>query len=65
MPNVNSSVTELPRSCKTAAEKMASELAREEAFANLSDSCCQKLTELEQVISKETGENVALVAYRT
>lgn len=64
MANVNSSVTGLPCSCKAAAEKMASELAKEEAFADLSEDCCQKLTQLEQVLSKETGENVALVAYR-
>lgn len=32
-------------------------------FATISDSDCQKLTELENTIQKETGEKVALVAY--
>ena len=64
MANVNSTVTSLPCSCKAAAEKMAAELAKEEAFADLSEDCRQKLTQLEHVLSKEIGENVALVAYR-
>lgn len=64
MAKIHSDVTELPRSCKSAAEHMAAELAREDCFADLSDSCRRKLTELEQVLTKETGEKVALVAYR-
>lgn len=64
MSKIHSSVTELPLSCKSATERAARELSREDSFADLTDSCYQKLTELEQVISKETGEKVALVAYR-
>lgn len=33
-------------------------------YANLSEADRQKLTELEQTLQKETGEKVALVAYR-
>ena len=64
MSEIHSSVTELPLSCKSAAERTARELAREDMLAVLSESCCQKLTDLEQVLSKETGEKIALVAYR-
>lgn len=64
MSNIHSSVTELPTSCKSAADRAASVLAREDQFADLSDSCCQKLTALEQKLCEETGEQVALVAYR-
>ena len=34
---VNSTVTELPRSCKSAAERMAKELEREDAYASLTE----------------------------
>jgi hypothetical protein len=33
-------------------------------FANLSDTNCSMLTELEQKLQEEIGENVVLVAYR-
>ena len=52
LADILSSVTELPRSCKSAADHMARELAKEDAFASLSDSCCQKLTKLEQELQK-------------
>lgn len=64
MSDIHSTVTELPLSCKSAADRMARELKREDAYAELSENCCQKITKLEQDISKETGEKVALVAYR-
>lgn len=64
MSHVHSSITELPLSCKSAAERVAKELEKEDCFANLTDDCCKKLTDLERCISKETGENVVLVAYR-
>lgn len=64
MTNIHSNVTELPASCKSAAEHMAAELEREDTYAGLNESCCQRITELEQAIAKETGERVALVAYR-
>lgn len=64
MDHILSDVTELPRSCKSAAERMAKELAKEDAFADLTDTCCQQITKLEQNIEKETGEKVALVAYK-
>lgn len=64
MSRVLSSVTELPLSCKSAAERIAKELEKEDCFANLTDDCCKKITDLERTISKESGETVALVAYR-
>lgn len=64
MTNILSDVTPLPLSCKSAAERTARELEKEDAYADLSEGNRRKLTELEQVLSKETGENIALVAYR-
>lgn len=64
MNRVISDVTELPRSCKSAAERMARELEKEEQYADLTQSCCQQITKLEQDIEQEIGEKVALVAYR-
>lgn len=64
MSDIHSTVTDLPLSCKSAAEHMAKELEKEDIYANLTGSCCQKITDLEQDIAKETGEKVALVAYR-
>lgn len=64
MPDIHSTVTELPLSCKSAADRMARELEREDAYAELSENGCQKITKLEQELSRETGEKVALVAYR-
>ncbi|MCI8506774.1 MAG: hypothetical protein HFI67_11370 [Lachnospiraceae bacterium] len=61
---IHSHVTELPQSCKSAAERMAAELEEEDRYVNLSGDCLKKLTKLEQKIGKETGEKVALVAYR-
>ena len=64
MSDIHSSVTDLPRSCKSSAEHMARELEREDTYATLSESCCRQITDLERAIAKETGEKVALVAYR-
>ncbi|MDO5538719.1 MAG: hypothetical protein Q4F83_01420 [Eubacteriales bacterium] len=64
MSNIHSTVTELPLSCKSAAENIARELEKEDTYAQLTDSCHRKITDLEQAIEKETGEKVALVAYR-
>lgn len=64
MTKIQSSVTELPANCRSAADHMAQALAAEDKFADLPEGCRQKLTELEHTISKETGEKVALVAYR-
>lgn len=64
MSHIHSTVTDLPTSCKSAEDRIARELAREDSYADLSDSCCQELTELEDRIYEETGEQVALVAYR-
>ena len=64
MSDIHSAVTDLPCSCKSAAEPMAHELYREEPYASLTESCCRKISDLEQTIAKETGEKVALVAYR-
>ena len=64
MSDIHSTVTGLPRSCKSAADRMARELEKEDTFATLTDDCCRQITDLEQTLSKKTGENVALVAYR-
>lgn len=64
MSDIRSTVTDLPRSCKSAADRMSRELAKEDAFAALTDDCCRQITDLEQKLSKKTGEDVALVAYR-
>lgn len=64
MVHVQSSVTDLPRSCKSAAERMAQELSQEDKYADLTDSCLRQISDLERSISKKTGEDVALVAYR-
>ncbi len=64
MPDIHSTVMSLPRSCKSAAERMAYELARDDALADISDADSRKISELERMISKETGERIALVAYR-
>lgn len=64
MSDIHSTVTELPLSCKSAAERMSKELEKESSYANITASCRQKITNLEKDIEKETGEKVALVAYR-
>ncbi len=64
MSDIHSSITDLPRSCKSAAEHMAKEPEKEDVYAHLTSSCCQKITKLEQDITKETGEKVVLVAYK-
>lgn len=64
MTKVHSTVTDLPLSCKSAADRMAQELEKEEKYADLTEDCKNQITELEKSISKKTGEKVALVAYR-
>lgn len=64
MTHVTSSVTELPRSCKSAAERTAAFLEEEDKYAQLSQTDLKKLTALEQELSKNTDTAIALVAYR-
>ncbi len=64
MAKVHSDVTELPASCKSAAEHMAAELAKEDVYVDLSGSGIEELTRLEEKLGREAGEKVALVAYR-
>ena len=64
MADIHSTFTDLPLSCKSAADRMAREIAREERFADLSEASCRELTKLEETLSRKTGEKVALVAYR-
>lgn len=64
MADIQSSVTELPANCKSAAERVASVLAEEDQYADLTEICKQKITNLENELAKETKERVALVAYR-
>ena len=64
MTHVHSTITDLPLSCKSAAEHIAKELEREDAYVNLTKDCCRQITDLEKSIEQKTGEKVALVAYR-
>jgi len=64
MTHIQSSFTELPANCKSAADRMTRALTKEDQFADLTEDCQRKLTELESIISKATNEKVALVAYR-
>ena len=61
---VHSTATELPTSCKSAAERMLDALREEDRFADLSKEGQEKLADLEQQLSQESGEKIALVAYR-
>lgn len=64
MQHVQSTVTDLPTNCKSAADHMAQVLAEEDKYADLNERCRGKLTELEDELSRELKERVALVAYR-
>ena len=64
MTNVHSTAAELPTSCKSAAERMLDALHEEDRFADLTEDNRRKLTSLEQELSEEQGEKIALVAYR-
>lgn len=64
MAHVTSSVTELPRSCKSAAERVSEYLKEEDRYADLTEEDCNKLTALERELSESTGESVSLIAYR-
>lgn len=43
MSDIHSTVTDLPRSCKSVAEHMTHELEKEDAFAFLTDDCCKQM----------------------
>ncbi len=47
-----------------AADHMAQVLAEEDQYADLNERCRQKILELEDTLSRELKERVALVAYR-
>ncbi|MDE6961027.1 MAG: hypothetical protein K2P27_09215 [Lachnospiraceae bacterium] len=64
MSHIQSSCTELPDSCKSAAERMVQVLAEEDKYADLNEHCKRQLTQLEDTLSKELKERVVLVAYR-
>lgn len=64
MPHIQSSFTELPANCRSAADRMVQALAAEDQFADLTEGCRRKVTALEEELSKELKERVALVAYR-
>lgn len=66
MTDIHSTVTDLPLSCRSAADRMARELEKEDCapFADLSAASREKITKLEKDISREAGESIALVAYR-
>ncbi len=69
MSDIHSTVTELPRSCRSAADRMARALAKEDAssethYADLSPASQEKITALEKDLSRESGTDIALVAYK-
>lgn len=64
MQHIQSNVTELPSSCKSAADHVAQILAEEDQYADLNERCRQKVQELEDTLSRELKERIALVAYR-
>lgn len=64
MAEVQSTVTELPANCKSAAERVASVLAKEDQYADLNEHSRQKISHLEEELTRDTGERIALVAYR-
>ncbi len=64
MTNAHSTFTDLPLSCKSAAERAARKLATEDAYAALPENQLKKVTQLEQEISHATGAQISLVAYR-
>lgn len=64
MQHIQSTVTDLPSNCRSAADHMAQVLAEEDQYADLNEHCRQKVRELEDTLSKELKERVALVAYR-
>ncbi len=64
MTNTHATFTDLPLSCKTAAERAARKLANEDSYADLTDTHLKKISELEQELSRDTKEAISLVAYR-
>lgn len=64
MQHIQSSFTELPANCRSAADRMTQALAEEDKYADLNEHCRQKVTELEDMLSNELHEKIALVAYR-
>lgn len=64
MTHIQSSYTELPSNCKSAADRMAQALAEEDKYADLTESGRKRLTALEEQLSRESKERIALVAYR-
>lgn len=64
MEHVQSTYTELPANCKSAADRMAQALAKEDRYADLSEGCRGKITALEEELSRDLNERIALVAYR-
>ncbi len=64
MQHIQSSVTELPVNCKSAADHVAQVLAEEDQYADLCESDRKKLTDLEDTLSQKLHERIALVAYQ-
>ena len=64
MEHVQSTFTELPANCKSAADGMAQALVKEDRYADLNEGCRGKITALEKELSRDLNEQVALVAYR-
>lgn len=68
MAKITSSVTELPKSCKSVMENMERELEREDRsceFADIDREANLKIKNLEKELSRETKQDVVLIAYQT
>ncbi len=64
MTQIHSDAAELPASCKSAAERMLGALQEEDHFADLTEDNLRNLSSLEQQLSDDRGEKIALVAYK-
>lgn len=64
---ITSNVTDLPKSCRSAMDRMASALEAEDCsyqIADISEACRQKIAECEKELNKQGAWNIALVAYQ-
>lgn len=66
--NITSKAIDLPKSCRSTMDRMTNELKLEDEscchYANIPQSCCDKITECEKELNKLGFWNIALVAYQ-
>ena len=68
MAKITSDVTELPKSCKSVMEHMERELESEDCsceYADIDRKADMKIKDLEKELSRDTKQDVVLVAYQT